>query len=268
VQNTLEFPELLRLIDEQSIAFRATVMSAPDLEQKVPTCPDWTLLGLAQHLGAVHTRWAGIVTAGPVDVPPGPSAPEIVAAAPQEREALLAWSAAATQQFLAALREVGPDRGCWAWWDESQSPLTTGAVARHQVHEAVLHTYDAQFAVGALQPVPDEVALDGVDEFLFTVSSTTVAWPYEPAVIDVHATEGRSWRISLTADGVRLTRLPAPDATTATAVGESPDVAFASISGTAAELLLMLYDRTSIDTLTIDGDRRQLELLRDWDPRE
>ncbi|GAA4582661.1 hypothetical protein GCM10023194_18070 [Planotetraspora phitsanulokensis] len=47
---TLELPVLLRLIDERSVAFRAAVASAPSLEVQVPTCPEWTLLDLVQHL--------------------------------------------------------------------------------------------------------------------------------------------------------------------------------------------------------------------------
>ena len=73
-----------------------------------------------------------------------------------------------------------------------------------------MHTYDAQLTVGAPQPLPDEVALDGVDEFLSTCCATTVAWPHEPAVVDYHATEGRSWRLRLSADGARTARLHAP----------------------------------------------------------
>jgi hypothetical protein len=60
-----EFPVLLRLIDERSIAFRAAVMSAPGLELQVPTCPEWTLRGLARHLDKGHRRWAATVNAGP-----------------------------------------------------------------------------------------------------------------------------------------------------------------------------------------------------------
>ena len=41
--------------------------------------------------------------------------------------------------------------------------------------------------MGAPQPLPDEVALDGVDEFLTTCVATTAAWPHKPAVIDYHA---------------------------------------------------------------------------------
>jgi uncharacterized protein (TIGR03083 family) len=196
VQETLDFPVLLRLIDERSVAFRAAVASAPSLDVQVPTCPEWTLFDLAQHLGEGRRAWAATVAAGPAasakSASPGP-------AAPREREALPAWLAASTQQLLDALREAGPDRGCWTWWGTSQSPQTCGAVARHQLQEIALHTYDAQITLGAPQPLPDEAALDGVEEFLSTCCATTSAWPHKPAAVDFHATEGRSWRLSLSA---------------------------------------------------------------------
>jgi uncharacterized protein (TIGR03083 family) len=265
VERPLEFPVLLRLIDERSIAFRAAAMSAPGLEPQVPTCPEWTLLDLVQHLGEVHRFWAAVVNAGPAAAAPDESALQGAEAAPREREALLAWSAESTRLLLDALREAGPDRGCWTWWGESQSPQTSGAVARHQVHEVTVHTYDAQITVGAPQPLPDGVALDGVDDFLTTCCEGTDPWPHEAAVIDFHATEGRSWRLSLSADGTRTTRLPTPGTIPATAVGENRDVAFTSVRGAAAEVLLTLYGRIPIDSLQIDGDRRQLEQFRDWD---
>jgi uncharacterized protein (TIGR03083 family) len=263
VEETLELPVLLRLIDERSIAFRAAVMSAPGLELKVPTCPEWTLLDLVQHLGGVHRFWAAAVNVGPAAAPPAESVSERAETAPREREPLLAWSAASTQQLLDALCEAGPDRGCWTWWGPSESPQTSGAVARHQLQEVTVHTYDAQITLGAPQPLPDEAALDGVDEFLSTCCAWTAPWPHEAAAVDFHATEGRSWRLSLSADGARTARLPAPG--TVPAVGEGSDVAFAAMRGTAAELVLAFYDRIPIDSLQLDGDRRLFDLLRAWD---
>lgn len=264
MEETLEFPVLLRLIDERSAAFRAAVMSAPGLELKVPTCPEWTLLDLVQHLGAVHRTWAGAVKAGPADAPPDESASEGAGAAPREREPLLAWSAASTRHLLDTLREAGPDRGCWTWWGPSESPQTSGAVARHQVQEAMVHAYDAQITLGAPQPLPDAAALDGVDEFLSTCCAWTTPWPHEAAAVDFHAAEGRSWRLRLSADGARTTRLPAPGPTPAAAAGGGTDVAFASARGTAAELVLVFYDRIPIGSLQLDGDRRLFDLLRAW----
>lgn len=264
MEKNLAFPEMLRLIDERSTAFRAAVASAPGLDAGVPTCPEWTLLDLVRHLGGVHRFWAAAVSAGPAAAPPADSASEDAPTAPREPEALLAWSAASTRELLDALQEAGPNRGCWTWWGRSQSPLTCGAVARHQVQEVAVHTYDAQVTVGAPQPLPDEAALDGVDEFLSTCCATTDAWPHEPAVLDFHATEGRSWRLSLSADGARTTRL----STGGTAAGEGRDAADGSLRGTAGEVVLVLYDRIPIDSLHLEGDRRPFDLLRVWEPEE
>jgi uncharacterized protein (TIGR03083 family) len=246
----------LRLLDERSAAFRAVIASAPSLDVPVPSCPGWTLFDLAQHLGQGRLRSTAIIAAGPADAPPSITA----APAPQEREPLNAWLAAAMRDHLEALREAGPDRGCWTWWGRSQSPQTTGAVARHQVQEVAVHTYDAQLAVGAPEPLPEQVALDGVEEFQFTCCATTVAWPHEPAVVDYHATEGRSWRLRLGADGARVAR------------GTGADTADASLSitaaltGTASELVLCFYGRLPVDALKLDGDQRVLDQLVAWDP--
>jgi hypothetical protein len=164
------------------------------------------------------------------------------------------------------LREAGPDRGCWTWWGPSQSPQTCGAVARHQVQEATVHAYDAQITVGTPQPLPDEAALDGVDEFLSTCCAWTAPWPHGPAAVDYHAAEGRSWRLSLSADGARITRLPVPGGVPATAAGDAPDAADACAQGTAGELVLAFYGRIPVDSLKLDGDRRLFDLLIAWDP--
>ena len=246
----MNFPDLLRLIDDRSTAFRAAVASAPTLDVRVPTCPEWTLFDLVRHLGEGRRTWAATVAAGPSAT--AKAAPQ-GDPAPRERAALLDWSAASTQQLLDALREAGPDRGCWTFWGRSQSPQTCAAVARRQLHEIAVHTYDAQLTVGAPQPLPDDVAVDGVEEFLSTFCTTTVAWPHEPAVVDYHAVEGRSWRNWLDGDGARFARLPAPGP------------ADASVRGAAHELVLAFYGRLPLDSLQLDGDRRLLDQLVEWD---
>jgi uncharacterized protein (TIGR03083 family) len=251
VEQNLAFADLLRLMDERSTAFQAAVAAAPSLEVRVPTCPEWTLLDLVQHLVEGRYKWAATVAAGPADAPATFSAP----AAPREREALTAWFAASARELLDALREAGPDRGCWTWWGDSQSPQTSGAVARHQLQQIAVHTYDAQVTVGAPEPLSSQVALDGVDEFLTTCVAGTDPWPHEAATVDFHAAEGGSWRLRLSADGARASREPAPGAAPA-----------ASARGAASDLVLVLYDRIPIDSLDVVGDRRVLDQLRAWDP--
>ncbi|MEV6603627.1 maleylpyruvate isomerase N-terminal domain-containing protein [Kutzneria sp. NPDC051319] len=248
METPLAFPDLLRLIDERSAAFRAAIAAAPDLGVTVPTCPEWTLLDLVHHMGQGRRFWAGIVAAGPSDV--RPARPEVEV--PHEREAMLAWLADAAEQLLAALREAGPDAGCWSWWGTSQSPRTAGAVARHQVQEISLHTYDAQLTIGAAQPLPDEVALDGVDEFLVTCVSTADAWPHDAADIDYHVTDGPSWRVKLSSAGARVTTADKP--------------ADAAATATASDLVLAFYGRVSMDALKLDGDPTIFDQLIAWEP--
>ncbi|AXO38118.1 maleylpyruvate isomerase N-terminal domain-containing protein [Micromonospora sp. B006] len=250
----LTFSDRLRLIDDRSAAFREAVAAAPDLDAPVPTCPGWTLFDLARHIGQGRRSWAATVAAGPEAsgraAPGGPGAP-------RERTALRDWLAESTEQLLAALRDAGPDRGCWTWWDTSQSPQNCGAVARHQLQEIAVHTYDAQLTVGAPQPLPVEVALDGVEDFLFTCCATTVPWPYEPAVLDYHLTEGGWWRVRLSPDGVQVTCLPA---------GADAGPADTAARSTAGDLVLALYGRIPLDALGIEGDRQVLDRIAAWDP--
>ena len=264
VHKTLEFPDLLRLIDERATAFRAVLAAAPSLDAPVPTCPEWTLFDLAQHLGQGRRFRAATIAAGPADAAPAEAVAERTRPAPRDRDDLLAWSAATTRQLLDALRAADPDGGCWTGWGPTQLTDTCGSVARHQVQEIAVHTYDAQVAVGAPQPLPAEVALDGVEENLFITSFTTSAWPHEPTAFDFHAAEGRSWRLTVDGDGARTTRLPAPGEDP----GADPDAAGLALRGTASDLVLYLYQRISADSLQLDGDPQLLDLLHAWEPED
>ncbi|MDX8034783.1 maleylpyruvate isomerase family mycothiol-dependent enzyme [Lentzea sp. BCCO 10_0856] len=250
MHNAPQFPDLLRLIDDRSTAFRAAVAAAPSLDAKVPACPEWTLADLAWHIGERRQIWAATVAAGSADTRATPK----VEPMPQEREAVLAWLEDSTKQLLDALAEAGPDSECWVGWTDSQSAPTTGAVARHQVQEIAVHTYDAQLTIGEPRPLPEEVALDGVEEFLLTCNATTSPWPHEPAVLGYTATEGRSWALRLSEKGARAERLSGPFEADLVAVG------------TASDIVLTMYGRVDLDVLKFEGDVVVLERLVDWVP--
>ena len=180
------FPEFLALIDDRSTALRAAAL---DLDARVPGCPEWTQRDLIVHLGRVQRWWSVIVVAGPAEGAP-----------PFERRGdmdphgdLLDWSAESTRMLLAALGQVGPDAACWTWWPRSDAPQTAGAVARHQVQEAGVHAYDAQEAIGKIEPIPAAVAVDGVGEFLQVTYGAEGAWPHRPARVRFVASEGPLW---------------------------------------------------------------------------
>jgi hypothetical protein len=86
-----------------------------------------------------------------------------------------------------------------------------------------------------------------------------VAWPHEPAVIEYHATEGRSWRNWLSGDGARAARLSAPGTPAATATD-------ASLEGSANELVLAFYGRIPLDSLKRDDSRGVFDQFVAWEP--
>jgi uncharacterized protein (TIGR03083 family) len=240
----LTFGEMLTLIEDRSAALRS---AATDLTARVPGCPDWSVRDLVTHLAEVHIGWATVVAAGQPSAPPdfgqldrspGPD--------------LLAWSADQTARLVAALREAGPDRPCWTWWAESGAPMTSGAVARHQVQEATVHAFDAQEAAGQAQPLPAAAAADGVGEFVTVGLASMGPWPHQPATVLLAAAGGPAWAVSLSEAGARAR--PAADQAEADAV----------LRGSASDLVLWLYNRHAAREVVIEGDQKLAGQLRDW----
>ncbi|TXS35048.1 hypothetical protein [Streptomyces sp. OR43] len=91
------------------------------------------------------------------------------------------------------------------------------------------------------------MALDGIAEFLGISHGTAGPWPHEPARIGMHATEGETWVLDLTASGSHLL-----DDRAETTTG---------LHGPASDLLLTLHGRLSPDRLRVHGDRAVLESL-------
>ncbi|WP_030800501.1 maleylpyruvate isomerase family mycothiol-dependent enzyme [Streptomyces sp. NRRL S-337] len=239
------FEDLLALVQDRSAVLRTSVAGSPDLDVRVPSCPDWSLRDLVKHLTQVHRFWAAAVVAGPSEKPP------TVAPADDTLSAdLLAGSAAATQELITALRTAGPASGCWTWWGDSDVPMTSGAVARHQVREAAVHAFDAQLATGTPLPIPAVVALDGIAEFIGVGHVTAGPWPHEPVRIGLHAAEGESWLVDLTASGPHLI--------------DGQHETAADLHGSVSNLLLTLHGRLPLDSLRSEGDRAILENFLRW----
>jgi uncharacterized protein (TIGR03083 family) len=243
----MDFSEMLALVDERSIALRAAVAVAPDLEARVPKCPDWTLRDLVAHVGMVHRFWAVIVRTGEAD---GPPSREILGDTEPHGD-LLEWSAESTRLLLAALSEAGPDSPCWTWWPMAEAPQTSGAVARHQIQEAAVHAWDAQDTIGKPEPIPAAPAVDGVAEFLQVTYGAEGPWPHRPARIVFACTEGPAWTLDLTPSGARLD----PPA------GGEP---LATVHGPASEILLTLFSRIPLESPHIDGDEEVVRQLLAW----
>jgi uncharacterized protein (TIGR03083 family) len=239
------FANLLALVEDRSAALRSSVAGSPDRGVRVPSCPDWSLCDLVEHITQVHRFWAAAVAAGPADKPP-----DVAPADDAPSAVLLDRSAAATQELIAALRAAGPAAGCWTWWGDSNVPMTSGAVARHQVQETAVHAFDAQLATGTAQPIPVLAAIDGIAEFISISYGTAGPWPHEPCQIGLRAAEGQSWLLDLTASGAHLI--------------DGQHETAADLHGPVSDLLLTLHGRLPLDSLRTEGDRAILENLLRW----
>ena len=186
----------------------------------VPSCPEWTFEELAWHLGVVQRFWAANLLARNADAPLETEDDDIAS----ESAAFAAWCRDSTAQLISALDEVGEDSPCWTWWGE---PASAGAVARHQVQEALVHAWDAANALGVAQALPRAAALDGVPEFLHVHRDGLVV--ANGKAITFHASDAdSSWTLG---------------------AGETT-----TISASASDLVLYLHHRRPLEGLTVTGD--------------
>jgi len=246
----LSFPDMLALIDDRSAALRTAAAQA-GFEAQVPGCPEWKVKDLIAHLGEVHMFWTAVVAAGAAAGPPDPEVVGDTSPGPD----LLAWSAEVSSNLVRELRDAGPDRMCWTWWEEaSRAPSTAGAVARHQVQEAAVHAYDAQQAAGRAEPLPAAVAADGVGEYLTVELPTNGPWPYDPATVVLETGPGGNWLLDLGHTGVNVLR------------GDEHGNAKPSATVTAdpSDMVLAFYRRDTIGQLQIAGDADLVPDLLSW----
>ena len=141
-----------------------------------------------------------------------------------ESATFAAWCRDSTAQLIDALGSLEEDSPCWTWWGE---PSNAGAVARHQVQEAVVHAWDAANAMGVTSALPRDAALDGVPEFLH-----------------VH-------RADLVVPSAKAITLHASDADASWTLGAGETT---TISASASDLVLYLNGRCSLDGLSVSGD--------------
>jgi len=126
------------------------------LDSVVPSCPDWTVGDLVQHVGMVYLHKVTGMREGtePEEWPP-PGAAE------EEPIALLDRSYAALLEEFAART---PEEHTGTWYGPDQ---TVGFWIRRMAQETVIHRIDGELGVGVpIAPVPDDLAVDGIDELL------------------------------------------------------------------------------------------------------
>ncbi|HEY7015872.1 MAG TPA: maleylpyruvate isomerase family mycothiol-dependent enzyme [Streptosporangiaceae bacterium] len=194
-----------------------------DLSARVEYCGDWTLYDLADHLGRQNLWAAAAVTEQHGDLDPPP--------APRDPAALATWFGGTCDVQFAAL-DTDPAAPAWTF----APPPTVGFWQRRRCQETLVHRWDAEHALGRASRLDPELAGDGVAEVIDTFVPRQV----------------RLGRIAAPAHAVGLT---AADTGSAWTLGPGDPVA--SVRGTAADLLLLLWGRRADDdpALAWSGDR-------------
>ncbi|MGH3835538.1 MAG: maleylpyruvate isomerase family mycothiol-dependent enzyme [Pseudonocardiaceae bacterium] len=143
----------------QSILF-ADALGGADLQQQVPTCPDWTLYQLAEHVGLAHQRVTALITRR-ATAPPDPS--ELgVTAAPEDPAGLVTWLCDGASELVDAFRAAGPQTPVWSWADDHSA----GFWARRMAHETAVHRADVELALGREFALEPDLAADAISEWL------------------------------------------------------------------------------------------------------
>lgn len=232
----LPFERHAEAMRNQAAGFISLVRDA-DLARRVPTCPDWDLRRLAEHLGQAHRFAASNVerrVSGPADLAAREDAPADPAALPD-------WLTEGAERLVAAVREAGPDRPVWNFTGLDQR---AGFWLRRMVNETAVHRADAALTLAAPYRLEPDIAADAISEWLLLVTSPGAAArrPDLAAAIrgtgqtlHLHATdepslgEAGEWVIER-----------GPDAVTWTHGHRKSD---AAVRGLAADLLLMVMRR-------------------------
>jgi len=239
----------------------ADAAEAVSPDAPVPTCPEWVVRDLVRHTGGVQ-RWATSVVATPRTELWAVGLDEVVGTWPADAE-LVEWFRAGHAGLVAALTAAPPDLECWTFL-RGASPLAHWA--RRQAHETAIHRVDTELAAGvALSAVDAAVAADGVDELLcaFVPRRSTGLRAERPSALRVHSTDAdadAAWVLRIDGEGVSAVRTGAGEDGGA-GEARADGLALCTVSGTAEDLFLALWNRGRRETLTVEGDDAVLALL-------
>jgi uncharacterized protein (TIGR03083 family) len=229
----------------------ATLVRGADPATPVPGCPGWMLADLVRHAGSVQ-RWFSVLLRNRIQEPP--RSRKVDLRLPAEVDGYADWLAESAAVAAEAFAATEPDLPMWAWGADQHARFWV----RRMLFETLLHRTDAEQALGLRPTVDPALTIDGIDEFLVNLP---FAGFFAPGVAELRGT-GETIRFRATdADGDWLVRLR-PDGFGPEPADPAAD-ADATILGTAADLLLLVYRRLPDDAevFTRQGDT---ELLNRW----
>lgn len=197
-------------------------------DRTVPSCPEWTGADLMAHLTS-FTTWLRALFAGtPLEGP----LPQV-----EPHDAVRDWDET-LDHLVALLRDTDPSSDVPNW---STGQQTAAFWLRRTAQDVAIHRWDAaRLVTDAPDPVPADVARDGVGEYLDVFVTTAFAMGHAPdntahdnsATVELEMTDF---------DHTVRRDLPSPGPIT-------------TLRGTASDLLLGLWHRLEPRELVVGGD--------------
>jgi uncharacterized protein (TIGR03083 family) len=233
----MQLEEYLPVLQKTNARFddaAAEALLAHGWAAHVPGCPGWRLSDLVRHLAEVQHFWAWVVRTRAQD----PSA--YVEPVRRPDDELLGWLTAQNAELETVLAGADPRERVWTWAPQQDVAF----VLRRQAQEATVHTFDVEEVLGDVRPVPTDVGLDGIDEWLEVMVPGALSGgpPPEAHPVVLHAVDADAERTLF--PGTR----PFP---------------IAALTGTAGDLLLAVWRRVPLEVLTVDGDPLQAAAMID-----
>jgi uncharacterized protein (TIGR03083 family) len=231
---------------------RLRAVAPTDLTAAVPTCPGWTVADLTRHVGQVYLHKTLAMREG---AEPEPWPPEETVDA--EPVALLDRTYAGLMEEFAHRK---PEDPAGTWYAPDQ---TVGFWIRRMAQETVIHRIDAELGTGQrVAPVPDDLALDGIDELLKVFVAYAVA-EWGDYFTDILASSpGRTYAVRTDGAAWRARTGPGRFTVEDGAGGGEADV---TVSGPPAAMLRWVWNRESPGEpsgVTVEGAPEAVEELQ------
>lgn len=246
---------------DQTARFAETVRHA-DADAPVPTCPEWNVRQLVEHVGQTQ-HWVAAIVENRVSDPS--QLPTTFAELPADQDAWESWLAKGASLLAAACIDAGPDAPVWNPAGDGRSG--TQFWLPRGVAETTIHRADAAAAVEVAYQLDAELAASTINDHLAMMTSP--GWAAQvPDSAEALRGSGQTLYLRATdepglgAAGQWLIERGTEGVTWQQRTGTA-DV---TVRGPAASLLLMLTRRRWIpaglnDDLQVSGD---LALLTHW----
>ena len=234
----------------------AAAAEAGDLDAEISACEGWDMRTLVRHLGLIHL-WAAGNVAFPSDdwldadgIPDmGRYWPELGSAWPDDAD-LVSWYRRTKENLVRVLESAPADHQCFSFLP-APTPVTMWS--RRQASEIAIHRFDAEHARGMPSQFEPDFAADMLDELLagFGPRPRLDELDVESdRVLHVHAHDvDEHWYLTIGRSGIETSR-----------DGDDADL---TITADAAELYLLMWNRTDASTGQLTGDAELLNLWRE-----